>query len=136
MRKSVKKQQSQVQTIQRIVTCRNITQDNGNVKDFWKGSRWFCCHCLKTFYFLWPESRNGCLENYICVQAFKHIPLPIDQVFCTHCMLCLYLLHSRWFQLTVLPKQTMQWVQHTIDYFSHVFFQMCTHALTQMRKCV
>jgi len=31
MRKSAKKQQSQVQTIQRTVTRRNVTQDNGNI---------------------------------------------------------------------------------------------------------
>jgi len=29
------------------------------------------------------------LENYICVRAFKHRLVPIDQVFCAHCMLCL-----------------------------------------------
>jgi len=41
------------------------------------------------------------LENYICVQAFKHQPVPIDQVFCTRCVLCL--LQSWRFQLTALP---------------------------------
>jgi len=30
MRKSAKKQQSQIQMIQRTVTSRNVTQDNGN----------------------------------------------------------------------------------------------------------
>jgi len=42
MSKSEKKQQSQVQTIQRTVPSRNATQDNGNINNFWKGSRWFC----------------------------------------------------------------------------------------------
>jgi len=32
MSKSAKKQQPQVQTIQRTVTGRNVTQDNGNIK--------------------------------------------------------------------------------------------------------
>jgi len=38
MRKSAKKQQSQVQTIQRTVTNRDATQDTGNINKFWKGS--------------------------------------------------------------------------------------------------
>jgi len=45
MTKSAKKQQSQVQTIQRRVPSRNVTQDNGNINKFWKGSRWFRCYC-------------------------------------------------------------------------------------------
>jgi len=49
MRKSAKKQQSQVQTIKRTVTSRNETQDHGNINNFWKGSRWFCCQCVRTF---------------------------------------------------------------------------------------
>jgi len=32
MRKAAKKQQSLVQTIQRTVASRNVTQDNGNIK--------------------------------------------------------------------------------------------------------
>jgi len=40
MGKSTKKQRSQDQTIQRTVTSRNVTQDNGNIKNLWKGSRW------------------------------------------------------------------------------------------------
>jgi len=43
MKKTTKIQQSQVQTIQRTVTNRNKTQDNGNINKFWKGSCWFCC---------------------------------------------------------------------------------------------
>jgi len=46
MSKSAKKQQSQVQTIQRTVPSRNATQDNGNINNFWKSSRWFCLQCL------------------------------------------------------------------------------------------
>jgi len=46
MRKSAKKQQSQIQTIQRTVASRNVTQDNGNINNFWKGNRWFCRQCL------------------------------------------------------------------------------------------
>jgi len=49
MRKSAKKQQSQVQTIQRTVTSRNATQHNSNINIFWKGSPWFCRQCLRTF---------------------------------------------------------------------------------------
>jgi len=41
MKKSAEKQQSQVQTIQRTVTGRNVTQDNGNINKFWKSSRSF-----------------------------------------------------------------------------------------------
>jgi len=36
MRKLAKKQQSQVQTIQRTVPSRNATQDNDNMNEFWK----------------------------------------------------------------------------------------------------
>jgi len=42
MRKSEENQQSQVQTIQRTVANRNVTQDNGNLNKFWKGSCWIC----------------------------------------------------------------------------------------------
>jgi len=82
-------------------TSRNVTQDNGNINNFWKGSRWFCRQCPGSFCFLYDQNQeNGCLENYICVRAFKHQPVPIDQVFCTRCMLCL--LQSWRFQLTAL----------------------------------
>jgi len=46
------------------------------------------CQCLTTsWYFFRPESKNGCLENYICVLGFKHRSVTFDQVFCTHCLL-------------------------------------------------
>jgi len=35
MRKSAKKQQSQVQTIQRTVTSKNVAQGDGNTNNFW-----------------------------------------------------------------------------------------------------
>jgi len=49
MRKSAKKQQSQLQKIQRTVTSKKVTQDNGKTNKFWKESRWFCRQCLRTF---------------------------------------------------------------------------------------
>jgi len=49
--KSAKKHQSQFQTIQRTVTSRNVIQDNANINNFWKGSRWFCRQCLRTYYY-------------------------------------------------------------------------------------
>jgi len=59
MRKSAKNNNHMVQTIQRRVTSRNATHDNGNINNFWKGSRWFCREYLKTFcYFLQPELRK------------------------------------------------------------------------------
>jgi len=39
MRKSAKKQQSQVETIKRTVIGIKESQDNGNINNFWKGSR-------------------------------------------------------------------------------------------------
>jgi len=30
-------------------TSRNVSQDNGNINNFWKGSRWFFRQCLGTF---------------------------------------------------------------------------------------
>jgi len=84
MRKSTKKQ-PQVQTNQRTVPSRNPTQDNGNISNFWTGSRWFCCQCPRThLLFLTTESRKCCLKNYFRVRAFKHRSVSIDQVFCTH----------------------------------------------------
>ena len=60
MRKSAKNQQSQAQTIQRTVSSRNESQNNDNINNFWKGSRWFCRQCLRTFcYFLRTESRKS-----------------------------------------------------------------------------
>jgi len=60
IRKSAKKQQSQIQTIQRTIIIRNVTQDNGKINNFQKGSRWFCRQCLRSFCcFLRPESRKG-----------------------------------------------------------------------------
>jgi len=133
MRKSAKKKQSQVQTIQRTVSSRNVTQDNDIMKKFWKGSRWFRRQCLRYFrYFLRTESRKWLFVNYISIRAFKHRPVPIDQVFCTRCILCL--LQSWRFQLTALPGQTIQRVQNTGDYRSHVF--MHTFTITQMPRCV
>jgi len=46
IRNSAKKQQSQVQTIQKTTTSRNVTEDNVKMYNFWKGSCWFCCQCL------------------------------------------------------------------------------------------
>ena len=68
MSKSAKKQQSQVQTIQRRVTSRSVTRDNDNINNFWKGSLWFCRQCLRTFrYFLRPESRKWLFGKlYLC----------------------------------------------------------------------
>jgi len=68
MRESAKKQQSQVQTIQRTVTSGNVTQDNGNLNNFWKGSRWFCRQCLGSFViFLWPEPTKWLFGKlYLC----------------------------------------------------------------------
>jgi len=40
-------------------TSKNVIQDNGNINNFWKGSRWFCHQCLGTFCcFLRPELRK------------------------------------------------------------------------------
>jgi len=59
MKKPAMKQQSQVQTIQRIITSRNVTQDNASTNNFRKGGRRFCRQCLRTVcYFLQPESRK------------------------------------------------------------------------------
>jgi len=139
MRKSAKKQQSQVQTIQRTATIRNVAHDIDNINNFWKGSRLVCVNAWGPFVISYDQSQeNGCLENYVCVRAFKHSLVPIDHVFCTRCMYCL--LQSWRFQLTVLPRQTMQntylypanhakSAKHIVNYLSHVFFLRCTHLL-------
>jgi len=87
MRKSANKQQSQVRTIQRTVTTRNVTQDNGNIRISGKAVADFAVNAWRPFVISYKDKKNGCLENYIRVRAFKHRPVPIDQVFCTRCML-------------------------------------------------
>jgi len=124
MRKSTKKQQSQVQTIQRTVTSRNATQDNGNINNFCEGNRWFYLQYLRTFcYFSQQNQDIGCLVKYIRVQEFKYRPVPIDQVFCTRCMLCLL--------QSTIPATSAARVNHTKSAKhianSHVFFQTRTH---------
>jgi len=100
MRKSAKKQ-SQVQTIKRTVTGIKESQDNDNINNFWKGSRWFYSQGLRTFcHFLRPESRKWLFRKvHLCPSV------------CTLCMLCL--LQSWRFHLTALPGQTMQRAQNT-----------------------
>jgi len=136
MRKSAKKQQSQVQTIQITVTSRNVTQDNGNINKFWKGGRWFAVNAWGPIISYEQNQENGCLENYICVRAFKHRPVLTDQVFCNRCMLSL--LQSWRFQLTALPGQAIRKERKTHSRFplSRVLSYMHTFALTQMRRCV
>ena len=89
MRKSAKKQQSQVQTIRRTVSSRNVTQDSGNIINIWKGCRWFYRQCRRTFcYFLRPDFKKFLFGKlHLCPSI--HRPVPIDKVFCTRCMLCL-----------------------------------------------
>jgi len=134
VRKLCSKKQSQAQTIQRTVASRNVIQNNGNIDKFWKGSRWFC----RSFVIFYDhDQENSCLENCICVRAFKHRSVPNDQVLCTHCMLCL--LQSWRFQLTALPGQTMQRAQNSYSITS--FMRSLKHAqhtfaLTKMRRCV
>jgi len=79
MRKSAKKQQSQVQMIKRTVTGIKECQDNGNINNVWKGSRWFHRQCLRTFrHFSSPESRKWLFGKlHLCPSS------------CTRCMRCL-----------------------------------------------
>jgi len=109
MMKSARKQQSQVQTIQKTVTIRNVTQDNSNINNFSKGGPWFCRQCLRTL-------RKRLFGKLHLCSRFKQRPVPIDEVFCTHCML--YVFQSSRFQLTALPDQTMQKAQNTLSIIS------------------
>ena len=96
--------------------------------------------------------KNSCLENYICIRAFKHRPVPMDLVFCTR-MLCVaranranflnYMFvnrhdahsmntHTRCRTQVDKNRQNrtrLVWTQNavTVDYLSHGFFQTCTH---------
>ena len=50
----------------------------------------FAVNAWRPFVIFYKQNKeNGCLENYICVRAFKNRPVSTDQVFFTHCMLCL-----------------------------------------------
>jgi len=104
MRKSARKKQSQVQTIQRTVTVLAETELKITVIQTTSGKvvAGFAVNAWGPFVVSYEQNQeNVCLENYICVRALKHQPVPIDQVFCTHCMLCL--LQFWRFQLTALP---------------------------------
>jgi len=81
------------------------------------------------------NQENGCVEKYICVPAFKHRTIPIDQVFCTRCMLCL--LQSWRFLLKRCPGKPCKAPKtHSRLPLSCVLSNMHTFTLTQMRKCV
>jgi len=116
MRKSARKRQSQVQTIQRTVTVPLQTQLKVTVilykKISAKAVAGFAVNAWGPFVISYDQNQeNSCLENYICVRAFKHRPVPIDQVFYTRFMPCL--LQSWRFQPTALPGQTMKRAQNT-----------------------
>ena len=64
MRKSAKKQQSRVETIQRTATTRNITQNNGNINNFWKGFAGFGVNAWGPVVISYDQNQvNSCLEN-------------------------------------------------------------------------
>jgi len=125
MRKSAQKQQSQIQTIQRTVTSRNVTQDNGNINNFWKGNRWFCHQCLRIFcYFLGPESRKWLFGKlHLCQSIFKQNSHNWQDV--------LHSLHALPVAvLTVSANSAARAyhansAKHIVD--SHVLVETCTH---------
>jgi len=70
MRKTAEKQQSQLQTIQRTVTSRNLTYDNGNKTISGKAVAGFSVNIGEQCVISYDQNQeNGCLENYICVRA-------------------------------------------------------------------
>jgi len=106
------------------------------MNNFWTGSRWFYRQCLTTFcYFLQPESRKWLFGKLHLCPSIKHRPNPIEQVFCTRCMLCL---SPSWrFQLSALPRQTGQRAQNTYSItFIVCSFKHAPFASAQMRRCV
>jgi len=79
MRKSAKKQLSQVQTIQRTVISRIVTQDNDNTNNFWKGSGWFCRQCLRAFAISCGQNQeNGCVWKTTFVS--EHLNTDLSQL--------------------------------------------------------
>ena len=97
----------------------------------------FAVHALGHFAISCDQNQeNGCLENYICVRAFKHGPVPIDQVFCTP-------LQALPVAVLAIPVNSAarenhaKSAKHTVDYLSHVFFQTCTRAFnTNAKMCL
>jgi len=71
MRKSAKKQQSQIQTIQRTATSRNVTQDNGNINNFWKSNRWFCRQCLRPFVISYDQKKMAVWKTTFVSEHLK-----------------------------------------------------------------
>jgi len=121
MRKLAKKQQLQVQTIQITVATRNVTQDNGNMNNFWKGSRWFFRQCLRTLsYILRPEWLFGKL--HLCPSIYTQT--------CINWPSVLHSLHALPVAVLTIPANSAaashaKSAKRLVD--SHVFFQTRTH---------
>jgi len=105
MRKSVKKNNQKFRRFREQLLAETLLKLM--VTYFGKVVTGFAVNAWGPFVIYYDRNKeNVCLENSICVRAFKHRPVPIDQkVFCTRIMLCL--LQSRRFQLRALPGQTM-----------------------------
>jgi len=123
MRKSVKKQQSQIQMIQSIVTSRKV-KDDGNTNKSWKGSCWFCwvTFCL----FLQVESRKRLFGKL-------HLCLSIQTQSSSNRPSVLHSLHALLVVVLAIPANSSaqanyaQSAKHTVNYLSHVFFLTRTH---------
>ena len=121
---------TQVQTIQRTVTSRNVTQDNGK-NNFWKGSRWFFRQCLRTFcYFLRPESRKWLFGKlHLCPSILVQTWPNWSNV--------LHSFHALPVVALTMPANSSaranhaKSAKHMVD--SHVVFQTLTHL--HLHKC-
>jgi len=86
---------------------RNVTQGNGNIINSGKAFA-VTGDVLLCFTTAVNKRLFGKLDS---CSKFWHNPVPVDQVFCIRWILCL--LQSWRFQLTALPRQTMQRAQST-----------------------
>ena len=135
MRKSEKKQQSQIQTIQRtvipgeskITVIKKIPEKQSMVLLSMPGD---------VLLFLTTRAKKTAVwkTTFVSEHSTVHSPIPIDQVFCTRCMFCL--LQSWRFQLTESARAICaKSAKHSRLPLSCVLSNMHTSALTQMLGC-
>ena len=103
MRKLAKKQQSQVQTIQRTVPSRNATQDNDNMNKFWKAVTGFAVNDWGPFvisYFILAQ-KYGLLQSNNCLLGRERVVETREEF------------HFSWFYIfSALLSSLLNWANH------------------------
>ena len=120
------KQHSQIQTIQRTLTSKNVAQGNGNLNNFWKGSCCFCRQCLRTFFISYDQN----IKMAFWKMTFVSEHLNTDQSQVTKCFYSLYGLPVAVLAIPVKSASRANQAKSAkliVDYLFHVFILRCTH---------